>query len=207
MDVALGFRTHSGWAAVVAIGLSNNAPVVCDRRLIVLSDPEIKGSKQPLHNAEPMPLPKAKEFLRRCTARTHLLAVEALRDSVAKLNNDHHAVSACGLLAAAGRVPDSIEKILASHAAIHAAEGEFYRSAIAYACEVCNLRLTRVKEKEVLALAAKSLRKNEKQIRCAVAALGKAIGPPWAQDQKLAAIAAWVALVDTKSRRREAATV
>ncbi len=207
MNVALGFRTHSGWAAVVAIGLSEKGPVVCDRRLIVLADPEIEGSKQPFHAAEPMPIEKAKAFLKRCTASTRQLAVEAVRDCASKLKGDGHQVSAGGMLTAAGRVPDSIEAILASHAAIHAAEGEFYRSAIADACDVCGLPLARVPQNAAIGFASKALRLNDKKLRNTIAALGKQTGPPWSEDQKLATLAAWVALAAVKSRSRKAATV
>lgn len=204
MDVALGFRTHSGWAAVVAVGLSYKRPVVCDRRLVVLADSEIPGSKQPFHTAEPMPLPKAKEFLKRCTASANLLAAEAVRDCVAKLKNDGNKVHACGLLSGAGRVPDSVEAILASHAAIHAAEGELYRSAIEHACEICNLPLARVPQKDAIGFVSKALHLEDKKIRDMIAAIGKQAGPPWSEDQKLATLAAWIALAATKSRTAEA---
>jgi len=170
----------------------------------VFADPEIPGSKQPFHAAEPMPIVKAEAFLKRCTQSTQLLAIDALRDCIAKLKNDGHEVCACGLLSAAGRVPDSLAAILASHAAIHAAEGEFYRAAVAHACYVLNLPLARVREKEVMDIAAQAIGVTPAAITNKIAALGKQIGPPWSADQKLAALAAWVALVRTD---RKAAAV
>lgn len=93
-------------------------------------------------------------------------------------------------------MPDSVEAILASHPAIHTAEGELYRNAVAHACERCNLALTRVREKEAFEIAEKSLGLTQKQIADRISALGRTMGPPWAQDQKLAALVAWVTLAN-----------
>lgn len=195
MKTALGFRTHSGWAAVVAIELSPE-PVVCDRRTVVLADPAIRGSKQPFHAAEPMPLPMARVFLRRCEDRTCALAVAAIRDIARALDHRGREVAACALIAGSGRVPDSIDAILASHAAIHTAEGELYRDAIAHACEHCKLPLLRIREKEAMAAAESALGITSAQIQSHLVSMGRAVGAPWTQDQKLAALAAWVALAN-----------
>ena len=205
MRTALGFRTHSGWAAVVAIGLSPEGPVVCDRRMIVLADAETPGSKQPYHTAEPMPLPKAKEFLKQCVDCTNLLAVESIRAIMLTLKEKGHDVAGCGILASSGRVPDSVEAILASHAAIHSAEGEMYRAAIVYACGVCNLPFTRVRERDALKVAAETLHMPPKKVGTTIAALAKTVGTPWAEDQKLAALSAWTALANTSAKKNKAA--
>ena len=188
---------------MVAIELSPE-PTVCDRRIIVLADSAIPGSKQPFHTAEPMPLPKAKAFLKRCEERSYELAVASVRDVLSSWKKRGREVVACGLIASSGRVPDSIEAILASHAAIHSAEGELYRDAVAYACERCRLPLLRVKLKEVFLAAEASLHKPSAQIRSALASMGREAGPPWAEDQKLAALAAWIALVASGARRKAA---
>ena len=47
MRTALGFRAHSGWAALVAVAGTIDALRVLERRRIVIADPEMPGSKQP----------------------------------------------------------------------------------------------------------------------------------------------------------------
>ena len=206
MQAALGFRTHSGWAALVAIGVAPAGPVVCDRRTIVLADPEIRGAKQPYHAAEPMPMAKAKEFLKRCSDSTYKLAVASVTAAIGELKRNGHEVVSCGMMGGSGRMPDTLEAILASHAAIHTAEGELYRDAIAHACERCKFPLTRVREKEALTVAESALGLTADQITERISALGKTVGSPWAQDQKLAALAAWVAVTNaTRLRRKKAA--
>jgi hypothetical protein len=80
------------------------------------------------------------------------------------------------------------EATLASHPAIHTAEGEFFRSVVRCACEDCGLHCHGVKEKELEAHVA------------SIADLGKLLGPPWQRDQKFAALAAWVVLADNPKR-------
>ena len=64
MRVALGFRTHSGWTAMVALRDPAAAPAVVQRRRLELADLRISGSKQPYHAAEKMTLNEAEEFIR-----------------------------------------------------------------------------------------------------------------------------------------------
>ena len=53
MRIAAGFKAHSGWAALVVLGESDDGLVVVDRRRIELVDPaDIDWAKQPYHAAE-----------------------------------------------------------------------------------------------------------------------------------------------------------
>jgi hypothetical protein len=56
-----------------------------------------------------------------------------------------------------------------------------------------------VKEKELFSRGAEVLGITESDIRCRTAELGRAVGPPWTADQKLAAAAAWLALARPKT--------
>ncbi len=64
--VALGFRAHSGWAAVVAVSGSPGRPVVLERRRIETADTAIPGSKQPFHAAERLGVERAEALIRQC---------------------------------------------------------------------------------------------------------------------------------------------
>ena len=85
-----------------------------------------------------------------------------------------------------------LEKILASHPLLHTAEGELFRDALRAACRECGLPLTVVKERELFTRASERIERH-------VAAMGKGIGPPWRQDEKFAAVAAWLALASISS--------
>jgi hypothetical protein len=54
------------------------------------------------------------------------------------------------------------------------------------------LPLTVVKERELFTRASERIERH-------VAAMGKGIGPPWRQDEKFAAVAAWLALASISS--------
>ena len=191
---AIGCRAHSGWAALVVIGGSAGSPEVILRRRIVNADPEIPGSKQPFHAAEPLEFPEAKEFLEECTASTRRLSRQAFESVIDELRRKNYGVFACGVVLGSGRPLPALDKILASHALIHTAEGEFYRTALVEAGEYCGLKVTGVKERELFERGAAQLRLSIKQVERCIAELGRPIGPPWTQDQKYAALVAWLAL-------------
>ncbi|MGH9368840.1 MAG: hypothetical protein ACRD3M_14340, partial [Thermoanaerobaculia bacterium] len=56
------------------------------------------------------------------------------------------------------------------------------------------LPVTAVREKEIWERASAALLVSMGELRRRIAALGKPLGPPWTEDQKLATLAAWMAL-------------
>jgi len=191
---AIGFRAHSGWAALVAVSGSFDSPEIIARRRIEIADAAIGGSKQPYHAAEQMELLHAKKYIAQCTSATRRLARDAIRAAMEGLRDRRFETAACGIVLGSGRTLPKLEGILASHALIHTAEGEFFRNALVAAAEHCGLTVAGVKERELLDRAAAHLRRPVDEIACRIAEIGKAIGPPWTQDQKYAALAGWMAL-------------
>jgi hypothetical protein len=192
---ALGLRAHSGWAALVAVAGTRGSIEVVDRRRLELSASKTPGPRQPYHEAEGQKLEKARQIVTRYAEEAGRLASEGFRAVLADLKTHGHSVVGCGLLQASGRPLPNLESILASHALIHSADGELFRDALADAAKKHRLNLVRAREKEVVAEAASRLRLEAADLQRRVAALGKTVGPPWTQDQKLATIAAWLALV------------
>jgi hypothetical protein len=191
---AIGFRAHSGWAAAVAIAETADVPAVIMRRRIEMSDRGKAGPSQPYHAAVGLEIRDAERVVGDCAARAATLASAALSAMIEDLCGLGHEVAGCGLLLASGRPLPPLEKILASHPLLHTAEGELFREALRSACRARGLEPVAVKERDAYARAAADLHIPEKQIERDVAAMGKAIGPPWRQDEKLAAVAAWLAL-------------
>jgi len=192
--VALGLRAHSGWAALVVVRGPASSPVVIARQRIALADPQIPGSKQPYHAAEGRPLAKAEEYLNRCITHTQELAREAVHEVVDHLRRRGHDLVGCGIITAAGRPLPRLAEILASHPLLHTAEGELYRNALIEAGEECGLPVRRVPERELFSLAVAELHMSAKKLRNRVTELGQTIGPPWTQDEKYAALLAWMLL-------------
>ncbi len=192
--VALGLRSHSGWAALVAVAGTLRSPEILLRQRIELSDPKFPVSKQPYHAAEGEKLPKAEKIIARCAADALALAGKAFDEILAGLSKEQRTVAACGLLLASGRALPGLEAILASHALIHTADGELFRDALTASAAKRRLPVTKVKEKEVSSLAVARLGISEEEIAQSLKAAGRLVGPPWTQDQKLAALVAWIAL-------------
>jgi hypothetical protein len=188
-QAAVGFRVHSGWAAAVVVGEREGSPAVLERRRIDIADAKIAGSKQPYHAAEGLPMKQAAGLIDRCRKATWSLA----RAGVEELCRAHD-VGWCGMLMAAGQPLPDLAAILASHALIHAAEGEFFRRAIADASQDRRLAVRRVKEKELLETCARELGLAAPALRQRLTDWGRELGPPWTQDEKFAALAAWLAL-------------
>ncbi len=199
-QAALGFRAHSGWAALVVVAGPPHVPAVIDRRRIEIADPEIPGSKQPFHAAEGWPLTKAEEYLRQCILKSKLLARRAVSAVVAGLREQGHDVVGCGILAASGRPLTTLAATLASHALIHTAEGELFRNALIEAGEHCALAVTKVSERELYARGVADLGLPVQELRSRITDLGRPLGPPWSQDEKHAALIGWMVLAAAAGR-------
>src|SRR5260221_2692607 len=193
---AIGFRVHSGWAEMVAVSLEDGVPIVLQRRKLLLVGTFSYTFRQPYHTAEKMPLGDASEFVRGVETESRELALSGLRALEKELDSADCKVRGCALLLASGRKLPEFEKILASHALIHTADGELFREAIRRACMRAKLRLAAITERELLTTAATHLKKKPEFLNRQVAALGKSLGPPWTQDEKLATLAAWLILAN-----------
>ena len=191
--VALGLRAHSGWAVLVAVGARSAAPVVVDRRRLVLCDDSFP--RQPYHAAETLAAAKARELVRRSLETAHRLGREALARAVADRRAAGHEVEGAGLLLGSGRpLPGELASILGSHPLIHTAEGEMYRAVLRAACEHAGVAVVALREREIEEAAARQLRLAPDALRARLAALGQPLGSPWTKDEKLATLAAWLVL-------------
>ena len=87
-----------------------------------------------------------------------------------------------------------LERILASHALLHAAEGVQYREAVQDACEAVGVATTFVAPKTVAVEAEAALGWAPGDAAGWLATTGKALGPPWTKDHKDATLAAAIVL-------------
>jgi len=150
-----------------------------------------------------MDLADAKKYIAQCQRATHRLAREAIQAAIAGLRDRRFEVATCGMILGSGRPLPKLDAILASHALIHTAEGEFFRNALVEAAEHCGLTIAGVKERELLDRAAAQFRRPADEIARRIAEIGKTIGPPWTQDQKYAALVALIALATATPGTRD----
>jgi hypothetical protein len=170
LTTTLGFRAHSGWAAMVAVA---GGKAILRGRIEMSS-----GDRQPYHAAEEMTLPDAQAFLKQTEKAAITMAAAQIGDVIARLGT----VKGAAVLLGSGKPLPELAKILGAHPLIHTAEGVFYRDVLLRACEAINLPVTGIREAEVLQRCGVS----QEQLT----AMGKPLGRPWTQDEKLSAAAA-----------------
>jgi hypothetical protein len=197
-QAAVGFRVHSGWAAAVAVCLEKGAPVVVARQRVHLVETFTYEFRQPYHTAEKMLAGQAREFIARMQVEARRLAYRAIQELESRTQEQGVKLTRCGLLLASGRPLPGLEKILASHALIHTADGELFREALLHASARYGLQDFTIKEKELLERAEEALRVKGAALMRRVTELGKPLGSPWSQDEKFATLAGWLALTSSK---------
>src|SRR5215470_14322862 len=148
-DTALGIRVHSGWAVLVCVSGDPAALNVVDRRRIVIIEQTMEGAKQPYHFAESLGLAEAERHLQRCAAVAQRLASQSIRAMLDTVTAANYRVVGGAMLLASGRPLPALPKILASHALVHAAEGEFFRKVVREACESCHIPVIGIREREL----------------------------------------------------------
>jgi len=79
---------------------------------------------------------------------------------------------------------------------IHSAEGDLFRNALIAAGEQCELPVTRVRERDVFAYASNRLGTPIEKLRVRLADLGRPLGPPWREDEKISALLGWLILAE-----------
>jgi hypothetical protein len=191
---ALGFRAHSGWTALVAVSLEKGALVVLARQRVHLVETFTYEFRQPYHTAGIMLVGQARDFIERVRDEARRLAYRAIQGLQSDLQKQGIALKSCGLLLASGKPLPALDKILASHALIHTADGQLFREALLHASGRCGLQATCVKERELLERAGQAFRLKPADLMRRVTQLGRPLGSPWSQDEKFATMAAWLAL-------------
>jgi hypothetical protein len=206
MRIAFGLRAHSGWAALVALGTEGGAAVLVERsRLELVAPGTMEWAKHPYHAAHGLEPEDARDVVARAIRAARELAVRELKAAVERAAAAGGRVVA-GAVLVGGRMPGwSVDEILAVHLRMHQAEGVLFRDALAHAVEACGLRLLALPEKSLAAQARERLAVPAAEVEAALAALGRAAGPPWGRDQKDAALAARVALEAWTGARRPTA--
>jgi hypothetical protein len=190
--VALGFRVKSGWAAACLVSGPASSPKVVDRRVVTLSDPEVPRSKQPYHSGTGEAETDAAK-LARLVDSVERYARQSLAALFAQYRAEGRAPARVGIVVGTDGDP---ERIANQHIQAHAREGRLFRRVIEDAARAHGLPSAILVEREAYQVAAKALGGGgrEASLRRRVAELGKPLGGPWRAEDKLAALAGWLAL-------------
>jgi hypothetical protein len=118
----------------------------------------------------------------------------ALRTMHERLRAQGHDVAGVAIAVGTTEIPDDLATILASHARLHAAEGELYRDALVEGATQVGLPVTRYANKGAISEAAQMLGVDSENLAARLAALRTSLGAPWQKDHREATAAALLVL-------------
>ena len=195
MRVAIGLKSHSGWAASVVIGANAGRLHLIDRRRIDLVEAQNSPwAKAIYHAADGLPADEARELVERGIRAAHEGSQRALRELKEAMRSAGHDPIACAVLTGSPMPDWTTEQILAVHVRMHKAEGALFPAALLRAADVCGLKLVAIPQKELSARAEAIFANRSSTPVERITEIGKSAGPPWGIDQKNAALAAMIAM-------------
>jgi hypothetical protein len=193
VEAALGLRLHTGWAAAVVLVGSAATLRVVDRRRLSLVEKTDHDAVFVYHAASELDAVAAERQVAKAREVAKASALREVGQLVSDLAALNYVVRAVGVPSGGNRPLPALVDILRSHPLLHAAEGEMFRGALAEACAQHGLPVTAVPAKELHQRAAHACGLHVDAMKRRVSELGRAVGPPWAADQKEAALAALIA--------------
>lgn len=196
---AAGVRVHSGWGALVVVSGAPGAEEIVERRRIEIANPKVPGAVQPYHFAERMEIKRAEQHLAKCADVSRTLALTAIRELLQQLEKRGYQLAHACILLSSGRPLPQLAGILASHAMIHTAEGEFFRQSFREAFETLHIPVAGIRERDLADHAQKVMGNAAAKAQDRITGMGRTLGPPWTTDQKTAALAASIVLANPRA--------
>jgi hypothetical protein len=195
---ALGCRAHTGWAVLVVVAGGIAQPEVVLRCRAELGDPSGRVRRNAYQAARTLERPAAAALVEAAERIAAEQAAAALERTLRQATDD----GAWCVRAqwSSGPTVARLESILASHALAHAAEGRLYQAALLKSAESRGLDAIAIPKRTIFERAEVALGVAADELRPCIDQLRRELGPPWAQDQKLAALAAWIALAQSSER-------
>jgi len=187
---ALGLRVKSGWAAAVLLTGTARSPQLCDVRRIELSDPQHPETRQPYHAA----MGKLERDARKINQRVDLvrgIAQQSIATLLAGYRRQNLRIRRAALVVGSQIDPDSIAN---PHIRAHAFEGRLFRSVLEESLRAHRIRANILIERHAYAHAVEELKQTNQNVRRKIQDFGRETETPWRAEQKLAAVAAWLAL-------------
>ena len=191
---ALGCRAHTGWAALVVVAGGVARPEVVVRGRAELGDPGGRVRRNVYHAARALEPAEAADLVEAAEGIAAEQAAAAFERTLRETTDEGAVVRSCAVVVGTFAGEARLESILASHALVHAAEGRLYQGALLQSAESRGLDTIAIPKGSIWEQGEAALGVAEDELRHRIDQLRREVGPPWAQDQKLAALAAWIAL-------------
>jgi hypothetical protein len=202
VQVGLGFRALRGGSVVVGVAVEAGEPRIMLSSFLATASEGDRLSLEPYHVAAEMKRgpdggasAEAEAAVAEGRRRQDELAATGLEDILAKLRKARgEPVVAALLVNRAGWITDLLSYSLAFADHPPVAEGLAVRDALRFAFGRCGIHAVEADEKTLHEIASKELHLAPAEIDIRLKALGARAGRPWRKEQKLACLAAWVAV-------------
>ena len=191
LPAALGFRVKSGWAMAVLVAGAADKPQLVKCSSILLSDPDVPGSKQPYHAALELPREQGEAVTRNLRNVVGAAAKKSVSDLLQEANALAYEVRAAALVVGSLVDPATLHN---DHMRAHGYEGQLFRVVLEDALRSCKIPCAVFLEKSAYETAALALRITAPKAKRAIARLGEFHEGSWRAEEKLAALAGWTAL-------------
>jgi hypothetical protein len=176
----IGVSDHAGWAVLVTVA---SGGVVLDRRRVALVDADLPCLPHH-HDAQGLPRQEGVALVE----RVHASARRHARRCLDALAGDLAATITGVALRRCPPLPPTIAERIADYRAQCVADTVMFRDALAEAAAARGWAVSWYDVKTVFDAAARALERD--RVDGLVRAAGKALGPPWQQDHRVAMAAA-----------------
>ena len=202
LKLALGLRASKGGAVAVGIRVEEGEPRVLLSTFLKTSSDGDRLSLEPYRVAFEMASGSQGASAQVVAAvaegrrRQDQLAAKVLEDIIREQEKAGRAPIITALLVnRAGWINDLLKYSLAFADHVAVAEGLAVREALRFAIRQCGIDAVELDEKSLPEVAAETLRISTEEIDARLKMLGMTAGKPWRKEQKLACLAAWVAIL------------
>ncbi len=197
---SIGVSAHMGWAATATVAVTRDGIRVLRTDRIETAPGDDREAQEPYHVAggfhglARVPVPGDPQVIvRRGLGKQRRATARALRALARALEGEGYALRRGGLLVGRGRPAPDVARAVASHPQIHVEEGLAVRASIAAALEGLGARVRELDAKDLLETASRELRRPRAEIEESLAAARPEGDFAWRKEQRLAALAAWLA--------------
>lgn len=197
--IALGLRAVRGGAVVVAVALDAGTPRVALSTFLDTAGEGDRLAYEPYHVAVEIAAGGSRQDAEAAVAEGRRRQAEAatggLRSLAGRLQDAGYEASVAVLLVnRAGWITDLLQHSLGAPEHPPVAEGLAVRDALRLALAGAGVRVVEMDEKTLPEAASERLGVPGAELEAQLKDLGAAAGRPWRKEQKLACLAAWLAL-------------
>jgi hypothetical protein len=191
IPAGLGFRVKSGWAVAALVAGTAESPHLVQCQAALLSDPRVPESKQPYHVTLKLPQQQEAHVVQKLRQVVSSAAKSSIADLLKQAKAAGCAVRGAALVVGSVVDPATLHN---EHIRAHALEGQLFRTVLEEAFHAHGLPCQIMLERSAYATAANALGKTPARMKRMATSLGDSHNGPWRAEEKLAAIAAWLAL-------------